>query len=433
MLGWWTSYNLGVDICAEDSFASNNDNYICWDHFADTSLEFWFSHPKVVFLLNIVLRASRVDIICAKNNWDQNQASGDPGEGQFWAENNSDRFCGAFPSFCGRWGVGCVKLAASMDPSSSWGCGRCWQGGAHVSLGLSWRPSDQTGDRTNSSQGLLPRLFSLVRLTWDVQWPVWSLACAELLPRRSFEVDLQVEPAKSSLWNQCTVRPGQLYPITNSWSASSDPCTLPPPRKSPGSVSVIRLHCWIESSSDHQMDLLRCEAGMRKTPWVDLFFSGSELNEPVKEAKEEVLKGVCIQQQQLGGWWWWGCSWECWEKCVGRECWCWWRQVKKCWWLLLRWSVMARGQRPHPSNKYTFVAKHQIHFCLPNSKYTFEFCLLGLVTSQYTNYSVIAIWAFVSIISMSQPRWQTYSNVQQKNCKNLHLLLPIREKLYLRT
>ena len=41
---------------------------------------------------------------------------------------------------------------------------------------------------------------------------------------------------------------------------------------------------------------------MRKTPWVDLFFSGSELNEPVKEAKEEVLKGVCIQQQQLGGW-----------------------------------------------------------------------------------------------------------------------------------
>ena len=41
---------------------------------------------------------------------------------------------------------------------------------------------------------------------------------------------------------------------------------------------------------------------MRKMPWVDLFFSGSELNEPVKEAKEEVLKGVCIQQQQLGGW-----------------------------------------------------------------------------------------------------------------------------------
>ena len=38
-----------------------------------------------------------------------------------------------------------------------------------VSLGLSWRPSDQTGDRTNSSQGLLPRLFPLVRLTWDVQ------------------------------------------------------------------------------------------------------------------------------------------------------------------------------------------------------------------------------------------------------------------------
>ena len=85
-------------------------------------------------------------------------------------------------------------------------------------------------------------------------------------------------------------------------------------------------------------------------------------------------------------------------------------------------------------------AKYQIHFCcqttntlwLPNSKYTFEFCLLGLVTSQYTNYwmiSVIAIWAFVSIISMSQPRWQTYSNVQQKNCKNRHLLLPIREKL----
>ena len=213
-----------------------------------------------------------------------------------------------------------------------------------------------------------------------------------------------------------------LYPATSSqisWIGVSDPPPL-----------LDRDVLWPSNG------LLRCEAGMRKTPWVDLFFSGSELNEPVKEAKEEVLKGVCIQQQQLGGWWWWGCSWECWEKCVGRECWCWWRQVKKCWWLLLRWSVMARGQRPHPSNKYTLVAKHQIHFCLPNSKYTFEFCLLGSVTSQYTNYcmiSVISIWAFVSIISMSQPRWQTYSNVQQKNCKNLHLLLPIREKLYLRT
>ena len=95
------SYTLGL---VSFNFYSNKANYhslhqiyetnwlltILWNNLADTSLEFRFCQPKAGFLLNIVLRASRVDTICAKNNLNQSRASNDPGEGKFWAENNSD-------------------------------------------------------------------------------------------------------------------------------------------------------------------------------------------------------------------------------------------------------------------------------------------------------------------------------------------------------
>ena len=86
-----------------------------------------------------------------------------------------------------------------MDPSSSWGCGRCWQGGATVALGLSWRPSDKLETAPTQVSGSLPCLFPLVGLTWDIEGPVSGLGCAEVLPGGSFEVQLQLQPAKSSL------------------------------------------------------------------------------------------------------------------------------------------------------------------------------------------------------------------------------------------